>query len=147
MAFDANSFLDTTISGPTSTERILVEPGQYTAFVADLKSATGFSEKSNQQWARLDVVFELEDEHQKERTGRARILMTYGIMLDLDENGDIAVGRGKNVRLGKFRKAMGKNDGDFVPRELLSLYAKVNVKHEIYQNEPQERISDVSAYA
>lgn len=148
MAFDANTFLDSTISGPTSTERVLVEPGVYSAFVSDLKSSTGFSEKNNAQWARMDVIFEIEDDHQKERTGRNRILMTYGIMLDLDpETGDLAEGRGKNVKLGKFRKAMGKNDGAFNPRELMHLYAKVDVKHEIYNNEPQERIANVSAAA
>jgi hypothetical protein len=147
MAFDANSFLDTEISGPTSTERILIEPGVYTAFITDLKASNGFSEKNQQPWARLDVVFELDDEHQKERTGRARLLLTYGIMLDLDENGDLAQGRGKNVKLGKFRKAVGKNDGPLNPRELMHLYAKVQVSHEIYQNEPQEKISAVSAAA
>lgn len=148
MAFDANSFLDTQISSPTSTERILIEPGLYEAFVVDLKSATGFSEKNNAQWARLDVVFELQDEHQRERTGRARLLLTYGIMLELDpETDDLAVGRGKNVKLGKFRKAMGKNDGAFSPRELMGLFGKVEVKHEIYLNEPQEKISAVSAIA
>lgn len=147
MPFDANSFLDSQISGANSTERILVEPGVYSAFVADLKSATGFSEKNNQQWARMDVVFEIQDEHQQERTGRARILITYGIMLDLDANGDLDMGRGRNVRLGKFRKALGKNDGPFNPRELMHLYAKVDIKHEIYNNEPQEKISGVSAAA
>jgi hypothetical protein len=147
MSFDANSFLDSTIAGASSTERILIEPGVYPAFIADLKTATGFSEKSNSQWARLDVVFELDDETQKERTGRARILMTYGIMLDLDENGDLDMKRGRNVRLGKFRKAVGKNDGPLNPRELMHLYAKVEVRHEIYNNEPQEKIANVSAMA
>lgn len=147
MAFDANTFLDSAINGPTSTERILIEPADYSAFVADVKAAQGFSEKNNAPWARLDVVFEIEDEHQKERTGRNRLVLTYGIMLELDENGDIAEGRGKNVKLGKFRKALGKNDGDFVPRELLHLFAKVKVGHEIYNNEPQEKITAVSAAA
>src|ERR1700739_4137219 len=125
MAFDANTFLDSEISGATSTERILVEPGEYTAFVTDLKAASGISEKSGEPWARLDVVFEIEDEHQRERTGRARILMTYGVMLELDEQGEVAKGRGKNVKLGKLREALGKNDGILNPRELLSLYARV----------------------
>jgi hypothetical protein len=145
MAFDANSFLDTQISGPTSTERILIEPGVYSAFVADVKAANGFSEKSQAPWARFDVVFEIEDDHQKDRTGRARLILTYGIMLELDENGDLAEGKGKNVKLGKFRKAMGKNDGPFQPRDLMHLYARVQVGHEIYNNEPQEKITAVSA--
>jgi hypothetical protein len=147
MPFDANSFLDQQINGPTSTERILIEPGVYSAFIVDLKAANGFSEKSQAPWARMDVVFELDDEHQKERTGRARLLLTYGIMLELDENQDLAEGRGKNVKLGKFRKALGKNDGPLNPRELMHLYAKVQVSHEIYNNEPQEKITAVSAVA
>jgi hypothetical protein len=147
MPFDANTFLDTQISGPTSTERILIEPGVYSAYIVDLKSASGFSDKSQSHWARLDVVFELDDEHQKERTGRARLMLTYGIMLELDENQDLAEGRGKNVKLGKFRKAVGKNDGPLNPRELMHLYARVQVSHEIYNNEPQEKITAVSAIA
>jgi hypothetical protein len=147
MPFDANTFLDQQISSPVSTERILVEPAVYQAFVVDLKTATGFSEKSQSQWARLDVIFEIDDERQKERTGRARILLTYGIMLELDENQDIAEGKGKNVKLGKFLKAMGKNQAGFSPRELMHLYAKVEVRHEIYNNEPQEKINNVSAMA
>ena len=143
--FDANSFLDQQIEGKTSTERILVEPGEYPAFVSDVKSATGFSEKNNEPWARLDVIFEIEDENQKARTGKSRILMTYGVMLELDDNepDGLAKGRGKNVKLGKLREALGKNDGNCSPREFMHLRAKVQVKHEIWQNEPQERLVGV----
>jgi hypothetical protein len=143
MPFDANTFLDQEISGPTSTERILIEPGEYSAFIADLKAAQGFSEKSQKNWARLDVIFEIEDDVQKNRTGKSRLLLTHGIMLELDEQGEIAEGRGKNVKLGLFREAMGKNTGPLNPRELMHLYAKVQVRHEVYENQPQEKIAGV----
>ena len=144
-SFDANSFLDSQIQGGFSTQRILVEAQEYPAFIADIKSATGFSDKSQETWARLDLVFEIEDEKQKERTGRARILMTYGIMLELDENepDGLARGKGKNVKLGKALEALGKNLDNFSPRELMHLQAKVQVKHEVYQNEPQEKIAGI----
>lgn len=145
MPFDANSFLDSQITGATSTEKILTEAGEYEADVADLKASTGISEKSGEPWARLDVIFEINDENQRARTGKSRILMTYGVMLELDDNSPdgLAHGRGKNVKLGKLREALGKNDGDFVPRELMHCRARVQVKHEIWQNEPVEKIVGV----
>jgi len=144
-SFDANTFLDSQISGKTSTERVLVEAGEYPANVVDLRSATGFSDKTQEPWARLDVVFEIDDEVQRHRTGRSRILMTYGVMLELDENepDGLAKGKGKNVKLGKLREALGKNDGDTSPREFMHCSARVLVKHEVYNNEPQEKISGV----
>lgn len=142
--FDANTFLDQQMAGEFSTTRILVEAGEYPAHVADLRSATGFSEKTQEPWARLDVVYEIEDEVQKAKTGRARILMTFGVMLELDENepDGLAHGKGKNVKLGRLLEAHGLNNGSS-PRALMHTSARVQVKHEIYQNEPQEKISGV----
>jgi hypothetical protein len=41
--------------------------------------------------------------------GREKVTCKQGIMLDLNEGGQLDMGKGKNVSLGKLREAIGLN--------------------------------------
>lgn len=75
-----------------------------------------------------------------------KIILRDGIMLDTTPSGAIDTAPGKNTRLRQYREALDMNKpGDtFSFRQMQGRQIRVKIKHEIYENEPQERIQAVA---
>lgn len=57
----------------------------------------------------LDIQWEIQDEECKTFCGRDKIICRQGIMLDLTDSGQLDMGKGRNIGLGKLREALGLN--------------------------------------
>jgi len=146
--FDPEAFLNGTIGGANSTKRLVVDAGTYPAFISDLKVERGTVKKEGanfgKPWTRLDVVWEIEDHALKAKMDRDKVTVFQGIMLEFDENGTLAMGKGKNVQLGRLREAIGLNEGPVAFHSFRGRPAMIKVDHEIYNNDPVERVTNVA---
>lgn len=143
--FDPDTFLDSYVEEANETERVLIPAGVYAAFVEDVDSRSG-SKEDGSPWVQLVIKWNIEDAGVQESLNRDKVLLTDAFFIDLNDDDAIATGVNKNVRLGKLRKAVGKNDGRFSPRDLLGCRALINVKHSVNKETGNVR-EDVKDYA
>lgn len=147
--FDPNTFLDADAGGPLSTERTLIPPNTYSpAYITEIKPAEGTvknGDNAGKPWARLDFVWTIDSQELRDMLNRAQVKVTQGIMLDLDENGQLDHGKGKNVRLGKLRKALGINEGPIKYREFLGKPCTIQIIHSTgLDGSPREEVGAVA---
>ena len=136
-------------TGTLSTERLLVPAGTYNnCYVKEIKVQDGVikdGDRAGQPWAKLLVTWVLDHPELRKELDRAEVVLTQGIMLDVTSDGRLETGKGKNVRLGKFKKALGINDENSPLTDAIQRRAILQVKHGMYNNEPQEEIASVAA--
>jgi hypothetical protein len=145
---DVNSFLEQA-SGETSTKRVPIPAGTYRAYIQKVGFASGTVSKAGENygkpWARADITWEIDDDELRAKLNRASILVTQGIMLELDPSGSkIATGEGVNIRYGKFRAAIGKNGASDRPADFVGCGAMIQIDHEMYEDQVQERVKSVA---
>lgn len=149
--FDPKQFLDANYSESNDTKLIPVPVGEYTAVVekVDTRAWQGRKDPSKSGIA-LDVVWAIDDPAVKEATGREKVTVTQGIMLDLTPAGGLDFSRGKNVQLGRLREALGLNQPGqpFGFRMLEGKVAKVVIGHRPAEGanaRPGDVFADVTA--
>jgi hypothetical protein len=120
MPFDAEAFLSSTVSGPMSVSQVLCPEGEHRAFVDDGEKAIDFntitsgpqSKTPGKDYFQVTVLFSIADEAIKAQLKREKVLVPMKIFLDMKEdNTGLDLSEGKNVGLGRLRKALGQNDG------------------------------------
>jgi hypothetical protein len=144
--FDASSFLSASL--PTnSTETIPIPVGLYPATILEVAIKDGLSgpnsKKPGTPWVRLDVTWEIDDDHVRELLHRSKVSITQGIMLDLGPDGKPSMEEGQNVGLGRLRKACNCNDGNETLLALVGRYAKIDISHEIYLGAVKSNVKSV----
>lgn len=102
--FDADTFLAGEIAGSNEVKYTPVPIGEYQAFISDV----GVDTYEDQPI--LVVTYDVLDDALKAQLGMDKITVQDRIFLDVDENGQIAFGPNKNVKLGRTREAVNQND-------------------------------------
>ena len=133
MSFDAQSFLDATVSSSNSTRVIPVPLGEYMGIIDKVSPRQWQSKDGTQSGIALDVIWLVEDAGVKQALGRDTVTVKQGIMLDLNTSGGLDLGDGKNIGLGRLREAVGKNEEGqpFAFSMLPGLSAKISVTHRV----------------
>jgi|SoiMethySBSTD1v2_1073268.scaffolds.fasta_scaffold40768_2 hypothetical protein len=120
--FDADSFLQQTVDEPFTTEFVMVPPGEYLAaiddFDRDALQQVDFEYKKGPKagqpgtMTKLTIPFIINDDKVKQELERDKVVVSKQVILDLDDNGQLASGKNKNIELGRLRDALGQNDDD-----------------------------------
>lgn len=133
MSFDAQSFLDATVSSSNSTRVIPVPLGEYMGIIDKVSPRQWQSKDGTQSGIALDVIWLVEDAGVKQALGRDTVTVKQGIMLDLNTSGGLDLSDGKNIGLGRLREAVGKNEEGqpFAFSMLPGLSAKISVTHRV----------------
>ena len=143
--FDADQFLDVSID-EANTRRPPITAGlDYEAEIGEIKTASG--EKDGKSWVSMVVPLKISvPPDQQERLGTSEITLTDRVFLDLTDSGTLDNGVGKNRGQRQYRDATGLNNPGqpFSWRMLQGRRVKVKVGHEMYNNEPQERVQGVA---
>lgn len=130
-AFDPDQFMNTTVEGELETKRPVVPAGQYTGQIFKItpKSGTiGKGDNAGKTWASLVLTIEIHDQALAQEMNQEKLFVSHNIFLDLDDNNQIDMRKGKNVALGKVRAAVGQNDGSpWSPNMLLGQMLEVDV--------------------
>jgi hypothetical protein len=131
--FDTENFLSSSAGGTLSTERTLIPADTYAnANIKDLKinhGIIGSGDNAGKPWVRLNVIWQIDSQELRDLLDRAFVTVTQGFMLDVTEDGELDTGKGKNVRLGKLKKALGLNEKEAQWAEFIGKYATIQVAH------------------
>lgn len=132
--FDPQAFMDTTTDQSNDTTMTPCPEGEWQATASDVNIKTGTSQKTGEDWARLDVKWEIVGTEANTISERDKIIVTQGVMLDVNGSG-LDMGKGKNIGLGRLREALGLNTpgAPFSPRMIIGRSAKVAIKHREYE--------------
>lgn len=145
MSFDAQSFLDASITGQNDTKIIPIPQGEFTGIVDKVAARQWTSKDGTMSGVTLDITWLIEDEAVKAELGRASVTCRQGIMLDLTPGGGLDMAKGKNVGLGRLREALHLNQPGqaFSFGQLPGQAAKVKVSHRIDGEETYSEIKQV----
>lgn len=146
MSFDAQSFLDATITSASDTKITPVPVGEYMGIIDKVQPRQWQSKDGSQSGIALDVIWLVEDAGVKQLLGRETVTCKQGIMLDLTNQGGLDLSKGKNVGLGRLREAVGKNEEGqpFAFSMLPGLSAKIAVTHRIANDDTFAEVKNVA---
>lgn len=147
--FDANSLMNDNLA-ENATKRTPLPVGETSAQIIKIDVTEGLSgpesKKPGTPWARLDCTLEITDPEYLETVGdgtREKAITFLGIMLDM-QDGKIASGEDRNVRLGKLREACGVNGQPLAA--LNGQYLRIVIGHKQNPKQPDETMSEVTNY-
>ena len=145
--FDPSSFLDASLDAP-SEKRPPLPVGDYTAVVGDVTARQWQSKDGSKSGIAWDIplAIEIPAEVQAATGMNANITLKDSLFLDLTDNGTINNAPGKNGRLRAYREAVDLNKaGDvFSARKMTGKVIRVAIKHELWEDNIQERIGAVT---
>lgn len=106
---EAQNLMDQALE-ENATRRDPLPIGETVAQIMEMKFTSDVSKKTNQPWTRLDCKLEITDPEYLAMVPNApeKVVTNLGIMIDMN-NGQIATGPNKNIRLGRLRDAAGVN--------------------------------------
>lgn len=143
--FDPASLFDSTTTEVNDTKILPIPEGEYLAVIESAEVKTWASRDGLSSGLRLDVTWLIDDEAAKTATGRDKLTVRQGVMLDLNEAGNgLDMGKGKNVALGRLREATDLN----VPGQpfAMAMFPGRLAKIKVTQrpgNEPDQVFNDV----
>lgn len=118
MAFNADKFM-AGVAGASSTVVLVCPEGEYKAFVDDGDKAIVFhdGDAAKNMSPRCVILYAITGDQEPNRfLKRDKVLVPQTIWLDLNESGEeLDMAEGKNVGIGRVRRALGQNDGVWNP--------------------------------
>lgn len=147
VTFDPNSFLSQETSDQMDTQFVLIPAGEYPALVKSIDARqTPNTKDPSETWTILDITYAIDDATVREETGLPEPTIRQSIFLDLNEQGQIDSGKGKNVNLGRLREACGLNQPGqaFSFGLLVGQACIVAVKHTPDKTDPEKTYANVS---
>lgn len=137
--FDPATFLDINVNEANDTVSTPVPEGEYNAIAGEPKVRQWTSKDGTKSGLALDIPWTIDSGYPeiKAATGRDVNIVTQGLMLDLNESGNLDTGKGRNVGLGKLREAAGLNTPGkpFNFRMLTGRMAKISIKHRMVEDQ------------
>ncbi len=155
--FDPETFLSTQFEGKIDTRRVKLPEGEWRGQIEkidldsfDVQNGPNAGSKAHVLvvvWKITDPEFiaaareDNDDPNLDENLFRVRQKM----FLDFTAEGSLDFSRGRNIKLGYLREALGQNDGTpWSPNHLLNQQAIVNIVHTPNEKEPENPYAEVS---
>ena len=98
-------------------------------------------------WYKLNVVIDIQDPECLQRAQRDKATITYGVMLEMNDGGGVAMGPNKNVTLGKLRDATGTNLPGKTLADMVGQYVRLVISHRPDPNDASIVYDEVKAVA
>lgn len=138
--FDQEAFFDEPLDSPLETRTTPIPKGEYTAICKEVRGPRAAGENYV-----IDVVYKILDESVAELLNMKEPTARMSIFLDL-EDGRLARGPNRNIRLGRVLEAHGLNSPNARIRELEgSGPVKVKIDWRADKNDPTINYSEVVA--
>lgn len=146
MSFDADAFLQTTISDALDTKVIPCPMGEFPGLIESIKPRQWQSKDGSTTGIALDIFWLVEDEGVKQQLDRKEVKVKQGIMLDTTPLGALDTAPGKNIGLGRLREAVGLNEPgqQFSFAMLPGLMGKINVTHRVVGEDTYAEVKAVT---
>lgn len=147
---DAANLLDEQLAA-NATRRDPLPAGEVLAQIMEIKINSGMSKpkegRESAPWSRLDVKLEITDpSYLANYAGGTspKAITTLGIMLDM-QDGRIASGPNKNLRLGRLREAAGVNGKPL--NDLFGQMLRIMVSHKPHPEDSSIVLDEITGYA
>lgn len=140
MTFDPQEFMNATVDGANDTHYVPIPEGDYTA-VVEAVTDPSLTDKGNMF---MHVLWSIDSEPLRRQMDREKITIRQTLWLDLNKEGRLDTGKGKNVPLGRIREATGLNGPGFKFPSLVGRPARIKVSQRL-DKESQEIFNDVKA--
>lgn len=149
--FDPNSFLNAQLTDANSTTFVPCPPGEYHAVTVEepkFRENQGKADPSK-SYLSMDILWEISDPAVVEVTSRNPTRVRQSILIDRNDTGNLDMGKGKNIALGRLREAVGLNEPGkpFSFRQLAGQTAKVTVINRPDPSDPDKVYDEVKAVA
>ena len=147
MTFDAAAFLNTAYTEANDTKIIPIDEGEYQAIAGEVEAETWQSKDGTKSGLKVTIPWKIDSQAMREKTGREQITVRQDLMLDtLPGSNMLDMGKGKNVRLGQLREALGLNKPGvpFKWDQIPGKAAKVKVGLRPYEDRMFEEVKAVS---
>lgn len=132
--FDPASFLRAPVDTELPTRRQPLPAEETYGQITKIDLVSG--KKDDRVWAKLNVSIAISDQEFLQRAGREQATITYGLMLDVNENGALQFGADKNFRLGALRAATGTNLPGKPLEDMVGQYIRFTIGHRPDDNDP-----------
>ena len=141
---EAQNLMDMALE-ENATRRDPLPQGETTAQIMELKFSGGVSQKTGNPWNRMDCTLEISDpEYLSQIPGSPeKATTTLGIMLDMN-NGQIATGPNKNIRLGRLRAAAGVNGKPL--SALQGQFIRITIGHKPHPTEEGVVLDEITGF-
>lgn len=146
--FDPTALMNENLEA-NATRRDPLPIGETVAQISEISFSNGTSGPNSKNpgkpWTRLDLKLEITDpEYLSQVSGQPeKVVTNLGIMLEMD-NGQIAVGPNKNVRLGRLREAAGVNGK---PLSMLAgQFLRIQIGQKPHPTDPEVVLDEVTGY-
>ena len=110
--FNAEQFLDQVVEGAMDTRVVPCPEGDWQMEVKSYSARTWKSKDGTKAGVALDLIWNVTDYTALTTAGVDELSCKQGIMLDITPEGKLDTGKGKNIRLGRLREALGLNEKD-----------------------------------
>jgi hypothetical protein len=152
MNFSPETFMNAVYTEANDDKIIPCPVGEFSAQILEITPKSGIiskGERAGEPWARLDVSWETSDHAATSATGREKVRVRQGIMLDLTPSGGLDFSTGRNVGLGKLRSATGLNvpGQPFSPAMFVGRSGRISVGHRIDERDGVTIQAEVKAVA
>lgn len=144
--FNPDTFIDLEVTGALDTRLEPVPVGEWPATIKEVqKPRQATSPKDGKTYTFMEIMWEITDPGVWAHCQRERPTVRQSISLDINSQGGLDMGKGKNVALGALRDAMNLNDpaATFAPRMLQGRGAKIKVGHRQDKDDPTKIFTDV----
>lgn len=149
MSFDPATFLNATVTDANDTKSIPCPAGEYLAVATKVDIKPWAKKDGSDSGLRVDITWEIQDENVKALLDRDTVKVSQQQMLDLTDTGQLDIGKGKNIGLGRIREALDLNTPGqpFAFSMIEGRMAKVAVSHRTYNDEIFAEIKKIAKAA
>lgn len=147
-AFDPDNFLDSSTTEEGSTYSSPIPPGEYDAIVKEVSKPRSIDGKDGNPRYLTDITWELVNVSASvmEEVGRDQLTVRQTVWLDLTSQGQLDMGKGKNIGLNQVRDALGQNKPGqpWSPKNMIGASpAKLMIGQRPDRNDPTRLYADV----
>jgi len=151
MSFNPEQFMNSVLNDANSTSIPLCPPGEYVGNITDVNVESGTiskGDKAGQPWVKLNVQLETSDAAALAGTQMTKRKVRAGIMLDVNGEGNLEMGEGRNITLGRFGEAVALNHKAAPPAlsMLPGRSTRFVVSHRVDRDDAAKFYEDVKAF-
>lgn len=138
--FDPSVFESQQFTDANDTKYVAIPEGEYTGLIKEKKI------RNEKGYTILDIQWIIDDQGVKDLTGMKEPTVRQSIFLDVTPNGGLDFGKGKNVKFGRLREAVGLNTPGqpFSFGMLEGRPARVSIKHRMHEGDVFADVKEVT---
>lgn len=141
--FNPDQFLATAVQGVLDTQRKPLPAVEFNGFIKEIKKPEVVKTKKGDSIL-MEIPIQIDCAQYEQELGYSSSVRSYKCWLDINAVGNLDMGTGKNIDLGKIREAVGQNGPEeWTVTNLVGAPIRVQIKHREHEGKIYDEISAV----